>query len=250
MRWTLYALYTLVRRTLHDTCGKMPQLDINQNGLHSTRNLNLLKTILVMKYISVGDKGAPVLLLAHGAGAPMDSDFMNIVSVGLADRGVRVVRFEFPYMQERRETGKKRPPDRQAVLLGCWQQAINDHDDIESLFIGGKSMGGRMATRYAADNSVSGVVCLGYPFHPAGKPDSLRIDHLSDVSSPMLVLQGERDKLGSREEVAQYSLPSRLALKWLPDGDHDLKPRVRSGYSHQQHLETAVRAIADFILRV
>jgi len=201
----------------------------------------------MMSSITNGDNGKNILVLAHGAGAPMDSSFMDIVAGGLANSGIQVVRFEFPYMQQRRLTGKKRPPDRQPVLLECWQEMIGQLGGPENLFIGGKSMGGRMASVLAADLNVRGLVCLGYPFHPVGKPDRLRVEHLYDISVPTLIVQGERDALGNREEVAGYDLPSAFQFDWLPDGDHDFKPRVRSGYTHEQNLERAVAKVVDFI---
>jgi len=225
----------------------MSRLDLNQNGVHSTSNSSAIKTIPVMNYITNGDNGNNIFVLAHGAGAPMDSDFMNVVAEGLAEHGVQVVRFEFPYMQQRRLTGKKRPPDRLPVLLDCWQQVLRDFGGAENLIIGGKSMGGRMASLIAAQQSVRGLVCLGYPFHPVGKPDRLRTEHLPQITSPTLIVQGVRDALGNREEVANYELPPDVRVCWLPDGDHDLKPRVKSGYTHQQHLVTTVQTITDFV---
>lgn len=195
---------------------------------------------------------APTLVLAHGAGAPMDSDFMQIMAELLAARGVRVVRFEFPYMQERRQSGKRRPPNRQPELLQTWREALADcrtqfQDQAMPLFIGGKSMGGRMASLIADEESVDGLVCLGYPFHPQGKPEKLRTEHLEALQTPTLVVQGTRDALGNREEVKGYTLSAQIELLWLEDGDHDLKPRVRSGCTHAQHLETAATAIAAFM---
>lgn len=200
-----------------------------------------------MNTITNGDKGKQVFVLAHGAGAPMDSDFMNIVAEGVARFGVQVVRFEFPYMRERRLTGKKRPPDRQPVLLACWQEMIDKLGGPENIVIGGKSMGGRMASVMAAEFNVKGLVCLGYPFHPAGKPERLRTEHLYNIRVPTLMVQGERDALGNKEEVLSYELPAAFQFSWLPDGDHDLKPRVKSGYNHDHHLKLAITAIVDFV---
>lgn len=197
--------------------------------------------------ITNGDNGEKVLVLAHGAGAPMDSNFMNIVAEGVANSGIKVIRFEFPYMKERRLTGKKRPPDRQPVLLASWQELIDQLGGPENLIIGGKSMGGRMASLLAAELNVKGLVCLGYPFHPVGKPDRLRTDHLYGVSVPTLMVQGERDALGNKEEVCGYELPAAFQFCWLPDGDHDFKPRVRSGYTHDHNLEKAIAAVVDFV---
>ncbi len=189
-------------------------------------------------------KAHATLVLAHGAGAPMDSDFMADMAARLCDRGLAVMRFEFPYMARRRETGRKSPPDRAPVLLQSFREQLEALDDPENVLIGGKSLGGRMASMLATEMSVAGVICLGYPFHPPGKPERTRLDHLPDLRAPMLICQGERDPLGSREEVAGYDLPASVQLHWLPDGDHDLKPRKKSGYTHEQNLDDAARAVA------
>lgn len=203
---------------------------------------------MITDILSTGP-ATPRLILAHGAGAPMDSEFMERMAVLLAQLGVGVIRFEFAYMQQRREHGSKRPPDRQPVLLERWRQVIAQFSSTEPLFIGGKSMGGRMATLIADEMAVSGCVCLGYPFHPPSKPEQTRTEHLQDLSTPTLIVQGTRDALGNQEEVGSYALSPGIHLHWLEDGDHDLKPRVRSGYTHEQHLQSAARAIADFVHR-
>lgn len=191
----------------------------------------------------------PLLILAHGAGAPMDSEFMERIAQLLAERDIGVVRFEFPYMAQRRSGGKKRPPDRQPLLLESWQEILDRYQSTGiDVFIGGKSMGGRMASLIADGNpQIKGLVCLGYPFHPPKKPEKLRTEHLEDLSTPSLMVQGTRDALGNREEVESYSLSEKIQLCWLEDGDHDLKPRVRSGHSHEEHLINAADAIAEFI---
>ena len=170
-------------------------------------------------------------LFAHGAGAPMDSDFMNVVAEGVAAAGITVKRFEFPYMEERRKTGKKRPPNRAPELLQHFMRAIEQAGGMSTCVIGGKSMGGRMASMLAAENSddVIGVVCLGYPFRPAGKLEKTRIDHFPDMSVPHCIVQGTRDALGTRDQVESYKLPKILDVHWLEDGDHELKPRKKSG---------------------
>ncbi len=199
------------------------------------------------------DDQSPVLILAHGAGAAMDSDFMNTMAALLVEQGVSVVRFEFPYMQERRKTGKKRPPDRQPVLLQAWRDVIalvKETTGVENVFIGGKSMGGRMATLLAAEApeiGLSGVVCLGYPFHAPGKMDKPRIEHLMAFPVPLRIIQGDRDAMGNRETVQGYGLPGQLDIQWLPDGNHDLKPRKASGHTHEGHLEAAAEKVAEFI---
>ena len=191
---------------------------------------------------------SPVLILAHGAGAPMDSEFMERIAELLAERNVGVARFEFPYMAQRRTGGSKRPPDRQPVLLDYWRQVLEQFSRDELVFIGGKSMGGRMASLIADESDVAGLVCLGYPFHPAKKPEKLRTEHLESLKTSTLIVQGSRDALGNAEEVAGYELADTIDLCWLEDGDHDLKPRVRSGFTHDQHLRRAADAIASFML--
>lgn len=198
-----------------------------------------------------GEQYEKTCIFAHGAGAPMDSAFMENLAQGLAQQGIKVVRFEFPYMQERRMNGKKRPPNRQPELIECFSSVLAEQSGPCVLM--GKSMGGRMASILASeqpDNSkILGVLALGYPFHPQGKPEKLRIDHLPDIKVPMAIVQGTRDALGNREEVEQLPIPSCLEFLWLEDGDHDLKPRVKSGFTHQQHIEQTIQFCADFIKR-
>ncbi len=185
------------------------------------------------------------IVFAHGAGAPMDTDFMNTFAEALADRGLRVVRFEFPYMAERRSSGKRRPPDRAPVLRETWMQVV-DSLDADRLVIGGKSMGGRIASLIADDAGVRGLVCLGYPFHPAGKPDRLRIEHLETIQTPTLIVQGERDTLGNKDEVNSYDLSSEIKVRWLPDGDHSFKPRKVSGRTAEENWQDGVEAVDAF----
>lgn len=192
------------------------------------------------------------LIFAHGAGAPMDSDFMAQVTAILSAKGYRVVRFEFPYMHERRQTGKRRPPNRAPELLNCFEALLEDISSrfSEPIILMGKSMGGRMATLLAdlllepQLSKLVGIVALGYPFHPQAKPQTLRTAHLEDFALPLLIVQGERDKLGSKDEVAGYHLDSSIECYWLEDGDHDLKPRVKSGFSHNQHINTACDVVS------
>ncbi|KAA5607320.1 alpha/beta hydrolase [Roseospira marina] len=194
-----------------------------------------------------GPSDGPRLLLAHGAGAPMDSDWMEAVAVGLADAGVRVIRFEFPYMARRRAEGGRRPPDRVPVLLDAWGAMIAAYGPADRLVIGGKSLGGRTASMVADGAGVRGLVCLGYPFHPLGKPDRLRTDHLETLHTPALFCQGTRDTLGSRETVSGLPLSPAIHLHWLEDGDHGFKPRKASGFSEADHIQTAVTTTARFI---
>lgn len=192
----------------------------------------------------------PRLVLAHGAGAAMDSEFMNTIVQLLAERGVGVVRFEFPYMQLRRHHGIKRPPDRAPVLLDYWREVVAQLGNADSLYIGGKSMGGRMASMVADELGVRGLVSLGYPFHPPGKPEKLRIDHLVYLQTPARFFQGTRDPMGTREEVAGLELSSSVSISWFEDGDHDLKPRKKSGFTQQQYLQIVADEIARFLRTV
>lgn len=187
-----------------------------------------------------------VVVLAHGAGAPMDSEFMNVVAAGLAAEKVRVVRFEFPYMERRRRDGRRGGPDRQPVLLDRWREVVRQLRRPERLVIGGKSMGGRMASLVADELGVRGLVCLGYPFHPPGRPEKLRTAHLKELRTPTLILQGERDAFGTPEEIAGYELSESIRVTVLADGDHSFKPRKRSGLTHEEHLATTVEAITRF----
>ena len=191
------------------------------------------------------------VILAHGAGAPMDSVFMETIALELCNRGCEVYRFEFPYMQQRRDRGIKRPPDQQHVLMNSWRSNLEricaTLPKQRPLIIGGKSLGGRIASMIADESPIDGLVCLGYPFHPANKPDRLRTEHLLTLKTPALFLQGTRDLLGNQEEVASYPLASSITLKWLPDGDHDLKPRKQSGYTHTQHIVSTANHVLEFI---
>jgi predicted alpha/beta-hydrolase family hydrolase len=190
------------------------------------------------------------LILAHGAGQGMDSPFMEYIAGALARAGLRVVRFEFPYMAEMRRTGKRKPPNREPVLRETWNriidQEIADGADPSALLIGGKSMGGRMASLIADERKIGGLVCLGYPFHPPGKPDRQCTEHLRDLRTPALICQGERDSFGRPEEVEGYSLSPAVRLAWIEDGDHSFKPRKRSGRTWEENLDQAAQAVADF----
>jgi predicted alpha/beta-hydrolase family hydrolase len=194
-------------------------------------------------------KAARTIILAHGAGAAMNTDFMNYFAQNLAKHGLRVVRFEFPYMAERRKSGKSRPPDREPVLREAWLRVI-ESVKAKSVFIGGKSMGGRIASLVADEAGVAGLVCLGYPFHPTGKPEQLRTEHLKTIKTPTLIVQGERDPFGTREEVAGYKLSKQIQIRWLPDGDHSFKPRKSSGRTEEQNWADGVGAIASFAVQL
>jgi|TARA_B100000315_G_scaffold254584_1_gene295949 hypothetical protein len=190
------------------------------------------------------------LILAHGAGAPMDSPFMVAFAEGLAAAGQRVVRFEFPYMRARRG-GRKPPPNRLPLLQECWLAAIAVLAEAgwpsRRLVIGGKSLGGRVASLVADQAGVAGLVCLGYPFHPAGRPEKTRTEHLAALATPTLIVQGTRDTLGSRQDVANYNLTSGIRMEWLEDGDHSFKPRRKSGRTEAENWQQGIDAVAAFV---
>lgn len=199
------------------------------------------------------DDADATLLLAHGAGAPMDSPFMTLISDMLAMRGIRVARFEFTYMAARRKGGKRRPPPKAETLDGEMTVAARAAAAGASgkLAIGGKSMGGRVASHVAENlhktGEVAGLVCLGYPFHPPNTPERLRVAHLETLTCPTLIIQGERDPFGTRAEVEALTLPPAVRIHWAHDGDHDLGPRGGSGTTRRGNLEAAADAIAAFL---
>ncbi len=177
----------------------------------------------------------------------MDSPFMQRVAEGVAASGVRVIRFEFPYMQRRRTTGKGGAPDPPRILMQSFRDAIEKVGGSGRLVIGGKSMGGRIASMVADDAAVIGVVCLGYPFHPTGKPEKTRTRHLENLRTPTLILQGTRDSFGLPEEVGRYKLSPAIRIEWIEDGDHSFKPRARSGRTEADNVRAAIALIAEFI---
>jgi predicted alpha/beta-hydrolase family hydrolase len=196
------------------------------------------------------EDSAITILLAHGAGAPMDSNSMIQAARALAAEGLRVARFEFGYMAARRH-GERKPPPKAETVAPEYVVAIDELDARGTLLIGGKSMGGRVASMVAdglhEGGIVSGLICLGYPFHPPGRPTQLRTKHLETLTCPALIVQGTRDEFGTREEVETYGLSPAINLLWLEDGDHDLKPRKSvSGFSAAQHLQTMAAEVRAF----
>ncbi|PKF51492.1 alpha/beta family hydrolase [Enterovibrio nigricans] len=195
------------------------------------------------------DEAAFTFIFAHGAGAGMDHDFMDDVARRIAAQGVRVVRFNFPYMVKRAEDGKKRPPDRAPKLLDAFN-AVIDEFASESTVIGGKSMGGRMASHLSECARIKGICCLGFPFHPPGKPEKDKGEHLASLTLPALILQGERDTFGNRSELEAYPLSDFVTLTFIPDGDHSFKPRKASGHTESQNRQLAADKIVAFIQKV
>ncbi|MCW0002263.1 alpha/beta hydrolase [Pararhizobium sp. YC-54] len=188
------------------------------------------------------------ILLAHGAGAPMNSNSMTAATAALVAIGFRVARFEFNYMAARRTSASRKPPPKAEKLIPEYRSAIEALEVYGPLIIGGKSMGGRVASMIADELHVSGkitgLLCLGYPFHPPGKPTSLRTQHLETIQTPTLICQGTRDEFGNDAEVANYGLSDQIDILWLEDGDHDLKPRKTvSGFTASDHLTSMATAV-------
>lgn len=209
---------------------------------------------------------APHLILAHGAGAGINNPFLELMAQLLAERGIGVTRFEFAYMSARREGGSRKPPPKAEKLMAEYECMIDyvaaAHGRSTkgsgkkalhpALAIGGKSMGGRVASLVAAGafakGKISHLVCLGYPFHPPGMPEKLRTEHLMRLNCPALIVQGERDPFGSRTEVEALCLPASISITWIGDGDHDFGPRGASGFTRKGNLTAAADAVAEFLL--
>jgi predicted alpha/beta-hydrolase family hydrolase len=192
------------------------------------------------------------ILFAHGAGAPMDSPAMTAIAEALAEQSLRIVRFEFSYMAAHRTDGTRKPPPRAEKLKSEYLAAIEVLQVDCPLIIGGKSMGGRVSSMIADElfeaRRTVGLLCLGYPFHPIGKPEKLRTEHLEHLRTPTLICQGTRDKFGSKDEVDSYELSPEIQLSWFEDGDHDLKPRISvSGFTHSDHIASMGATVSAWV---
>lgn len=200
------------------------------------------------------DKAIPesvaMVIFAHGAGADKDSGFIRKVIALLNQGGVDVLSFNFPYMQQRKLDGKRRPPNRMPILQQCFASLIAAYTGELPLLIGGKSMGSRVAMTLIETDLVVGGFCFGYPFHPQKKPENLRLEPLQQSRKPVLILQGQRDALGNEEEITAYGLGNNINVVFYADGDHDLKPRVKSGFAHQQHIEKSCQDLLAFVRKL
>jgi hypothetical protein len=201
--------------------------------------------------LSVPRKARALFVLAHGAGAGMNHSFMASVADALAEQGIGSLRYNFPYM----EKGSKRPdapPLAHAAVRAAVQKAAELANGGLPLFAGGKSFGGRMTSQAQAAEplpSVLGLIFLGFPLHPAGKPSVERAKHLRDVRLPMLFLQGTRDQLAERAllEPLCGSFGSQVTLKLWENADHSFHVPARSEKSDQQILQELVETIASWI---
>ncbi|HWR84879.1 MAG TPA: alpha/beta family hydrolase [Rhodoglobus sp.] len=198
-----------------------------------------------MDFLVTGPHAGPTLVLAHGAGGAMDSPWLQQFASLLSDRGIRTARFEFAYMAARRQ-GLRRAAPKAELVLDEYRAAVAELPG--PLVIGGKSYGGRVASMVADELGVAGLVCLGYPFHPPGKPQQTRTAHLAGLRTPTLICQGTRDVFGTVDDVAGYELSPSIRVHWLDDGDHDLSPRKGvTGRTKDQNLGEAADAVAAFV---
>jgi predicted alpha/beta-hydrolase family hydrolase len=192
---------------------------------------------------------AAAFVLAHGAGAGQASPFMTRFARGITDRGITAATFDFPYMAARRKA-----PDPGPVLEACWRSAI-ERARLEfgtlTLFIGGKSMGGRIASQVAAQTAtgISGLVFLGYPLHPPGRPNQRRDAHLPLIMVPMLFVQGTRDTFGTADEIRAL-LPKlqRASIYEVSGGDHSLKVPARSPVKQDDVLTKVMDEVSRWML--
>lgn len=195
---------------------------------------------------------APVaqLLFAHGAGAGKDSEFMQQMAQLLMAQGINVGLFNFEYMDKALLLGRNQPPQRADKLIAYFKQIYAKLDNNLPIFIGGKSMGGRMASLLACEQTVKGVIAFGYPFHPPKKKDTLRTAHFSELLAPLFIVQGERDIFGERAFVSELPLLGPITIAWIDDGDHSLVPRKRSGFTQAQNWQHSAKLAADFMKKV
>ena len=211
---------------------------------------NLIYMILDNILIDGNKEAKNLLILAHGAGAPMDSVFMNTMVKGIIERDILVIRFEFPYMTKRR-LGKNSFPDKITSLCLFYKDIFYQIKNIYSkktIWVGGKSMGGRVSAIISSEINVKGAIVLGYPFHPINNKDKLRIDCLQSSGPPILIIQGTRDKLGSIKEVNNYTLHKKNSLFWIEDGDHSYNTLKKSKYNPENSIKKAYFKVSDFII--
>lgn len=201
--------------------------------------------------LSDGPEDGPIVLLAHGAGIPMNAPFMTHFAKGLADQGFRAVRFEFAFMRQMRETGQRVPPGAPQEMMREMAAIVNHLGGPENVIIGGKSLGGRVAMGLAAGMAkagrpVKGLFCLGFPFHPPEQPENIQAAIFDNISQPVLLLQGSADPLGSRQEVEAHGMPEHVSLHWLEDGDHDFGTGDGSTRTKQQNWDEAAAALVEY----
>lgn len=197
----------------------------------------------------LGRPDAGRIVWVHGAGAGHLSLFMRQFAARLAAEGIQVLAIDLPYMQQMNEQQKRRPPPpvkQTMAQLAGWYDLLTPLG-AEPLWVGGKSMGGRVASLFASERSCQGVIVAGYPFHPPKHPERLRLSHFPAIKCPMQILQGERDPFGTYDDVLGYELGTKVDVVWLADGDHDFKPRRTSGVNQQVLIDEAAIHAASFV---
>jgi predicted alpha/beta-hydrolase family hydrolase len=188
------------------------------------------------------------LIIANGAGGNMESEFISRFHQRLCLENIITVKFNFHYQ----ELGKK-VPDRnnkcRETYLGVVNYLIhNEKIAAENIILGGKSMGGRIATQIAGQTGCEKIIVFGYPLHPPGKPDKLRDAHLYDLDKKVLIFQGEKDAFGNRDELDPVIKKMKnTRVVYIPQGNHSLKAPKKSGFSNEQIEEMIVEGIKDFI---
>ena len=195
-----------------------------------------------------GDESSPTLVLAHGAGAGSDSIFLETLTQKLIQEQICVVRFDFEYMLWIQQQQRKRPPPRLDILIREYTHIVKWLD--RPCFVGGKSMGGRVASHVLLDTELTRIqagIVFGFPFHPPGKPSRLRTAHFKQLSRKLLIVQGERDAFGGRELLETLKIEQMISVLWSEDGDHDLKPRKSSGTTQADNLNLAAKRAAAFM---
>lgn len=220
-----------------------------------TITINERESVTALLYPASKAKRAGVtVLLGHGAGANQLSGFMRMVAAGLAERGIDAMTFNFLYTERGRHV-----PDPKARLESCYAAVIDAalrHRKLKEnrLVIGGKSMGGRIASQVAAADGkgIAGLVFLGYPLHPPGRPDKLRAEHLKDIHAPMLFVQGARDAFGTEEEIRALIKELRLpaTLYAIEGGDHSFKVPKRLGVPQETVYEMIMDKVAEWTGRL
>lgn len=213
--------------------------------------INEADSVTAMLYPAAkSDRAGVTIVLGHGAGADQLSGFMRMAAAGLAERGFDVLTFNFLYKEQGRGA-----PDPKARLEACYLAVIKTalgHPKLKKnlLVIGGKSMGGRIASQVAAvaPAGIAGLVFLGYPLHPPGRLDKMRDEHLPQIKAPMLFVQGARDTFGTSEEIHAVIKQRRLKAKVfvIEGGDHSFKAPKSFGRSQQEIYETVMDQVAEW----
>lgn len=206
-----------------------------------------------------GDSGEPPssprppILLAHGAGVPMRSEFMETIAVGIAAGGHPVLRFNYPYAERMEQSGTRRPPDRRGPLMAahrCALAKLTERFPEPRPVLAGKSMGGRIASMLAAEgDDAASLVFFGYPLHPPGKPEKQRTEHFPTLAQPALFLQGDRDALAGLDllRTALETYGGQSTLEVIEGADHDFAVLRRMGLAREEVLAGLVERTLAWI---